>query len=204
MANCDQQPDFRKLAKRLTAYGAVVFAEFALGGEDAVIPGGGQSIEDFVAKILLEYTTGKIKHHASRGALMTVLGKALRNDVIDALRKKSHEREESRSTVSVAEGTDPDEERVPALDGNGGRYPNPVDLLDEQEYSERVRSSVEDEPELKEVVEAVLDLQLYKPQEIADAVATTASDIQNRKKKLRRRLAEKGLLQSSKQKVEKA
>ena len=45
---------------------------------------------------------------------------------------------------------------------------------------------------LKEVVEAVLDLDLHKPEEIAEAVGTTAAEIQNRKKKLRRRLREYG------------
>ena len=28
-----------------------------------MVPGTGLSVEDFVAKVLLEYTTGKIKHH---------------------------------------------------------------------------------------------------------------------------------------------
>jgi DNA-directed RNA polymerase specialized sigma24 family protein len=58
----------------------------------------------------------------------------------------------------------------------------------------RVRSAFDDDSALKEVVEAVLDLDLYKPEEIADAVGTNAADIQNRKKRLRRRLREKGLV----------
>ncbi len=39
-----QYPDFKQLTKRLTAYGLVVFAEFSIGGKDAVIPGTGLSI----------------------------------------------------------------------------------------------------------------------------------------------------------------
>jgi hypothetical protein len=83
-----QHPDFKKLTKRLTAYGSVVFAEFSLGRKDAVIPGTGLSVGDFVGKVLLEYTLGKIKHHKSRGSLITVLGTAMRNDIIDALRQE--------------------------------------------------------------------------------------------------------------------
>ena len=89
----EQDPDFKQLTKRLSAYGSVVFGEFSIGGKDALIPGTGLSIEDFVGKTLLDYMLGKIKHHKSRGSLMTVLGTAMRNDIIDALRKKSHESE---------------------------------------------------------------------------------------------------------------
>ena len=52
------------------------------------------------------------------------------------------------------------------------------------------------------MVEAVLDLDLYKPEEIADAIGTDAADIQNRKKKLRRRLQEKGLVTDRRKKTE--
>lgn len=189
MSEQGNYPDFKGLTKRLTAYGLVVFAEFSLGGKDAVIPGTGLSIEDFVEKTLMEYAIGKIKHHKSRGSLMTVLGTAMRNDIIDALRKKSHEREESRSAISSTEDFESKEDVKPALDDYPQSiFPDPSSALDEDEYCERVRESVEDEPALKEVAEAVLDLQLYKPEEIADALGTSADDIQNRKKRLRRRL----------------
>ena len=48
-------------------------------------------------------TPGGDAQSPSRGALITVLGTAMRNDIIDALRKKSHEREETRSQISVDE-----------------------------------------------------------------------------------------------------
>jgi RNA polymerase sigma factor (sigma-70 family) len=190
-----QGPDFKELTKRLTAYGLVVFAEFSLGGEDVAIPGTGLSIEDLVGKVLLEYALGKIKHHKSRGSLITVLGTAMRNDIIDALRKKSHECEETRSSISVTEDVGVKHDRQPTLDEYPQQsLPDPIIVLDENNYRDRVRSAFDSEPALKEVVEAVLDLDLYKPEEIADAIGTTAADIQNRKKKLRRRLKEKGLI----------
>lgn len=190
-----QYPDFKQLTKRLTAYGSVVFAEFSLGGKDAVIPGTGLSIEDFVGKVLLEYTLGKIKHHKSRGSLITVLGTAMRNDIIDALRKKSHEREETRSSISANEDSEVQKREKPALDDYPQQSaPDQISVLDEADYRDGVRSAFDDEPALKEVVEAVLDLDLYKPEEIADAIGTNTADIQNRKKTLRRRLRATGLL----------
>ena len=192
-----QHPDFKELTKRLTAYGLVVFAEFSLGGNDVAIPGTGLSIGDFVGKVLLEYASGRIKHHKSRGSLMTVLGTALRNDIIDALRKKSHECEVSRSPVSVTEDVDVKDDRQPTLDDYPQQsWPDPIISIAEDNYRDRVRSAFDSEPELKEVVEAVLDLDLYKPEEIADAIGTTAGNIQNRKKKLRRRLTEKALIRN--------
>lgn len=197
-----QCPDFKQLTKRLIAYGSVVFAEFSIGGRDATISGTGLSIEDFVGKVLLEYTLGKIKHHKSRGSLITVLGTAVRNDIIDALRKKSHEREETRSSISVNEDAELQDREKPALDD----YPqqavlDPMSVLDEGDYRDRIRSAFDDEPALMEVVEAVLDLDLYKPEEIADVVGTNAADIQNRKKKLRRRLRQKGLVTDRRKKI---
>jgi RNA polymerase sigma factor (sigma-70 family) len=198
-----QNPDFKQLTKRLTAYGTVVFGEFSIVGKDAAIPGTGLSVEDFVGKVLLEYTLGKIKHHKSRGSLMTVLGTAMRNDIIDALRKKSHEREETRSSISVNEDSELQDNEKPALDDYPQRLAaDPISTLDEDQYRERVRSVFDDEPELKEVVEAVLDLNLYKPEEIADAIGTDAADIQNRKKRLRRRLREKELVTDRRKKTE--
>lgn len=187
-------PDFKQLTKILTAYGLIVFAEFSLGDKDAVVPGTGLSVEDFVGKVLLEYILGKIKHHKSRGSLMTILGTALRNDIIDALRKKSHQQEEARASVSSNEDSETEEFCRPALDDySQDSVRDQVSVLDETEYRDRVRSAFDDEPELREVVEAVLDLDLSKPEEIADAIGTSALDIQNRKKKLRRRLQANGM-----------
>jgi DNA-directed RNA polymerase specialized sigma24 family protein len=177
------------------AYGLVIFAQFSLGVEDAVVPGTGLSVEDFVAKVLMEYATGKIKHQKSRGSLMTVLGNAMRNDIIDALRKKSHELEETRATISVNEDSEGKDHEKPALDEYPQSLaPDPFSVVDEDEYRARVRAVVDDEPPLKDLVEAVLDLELYKPEDIADALGTGAADIQNRKKKLRRRLRQSGLV----------
>lgn len=203
MSEQGQYPDFKSLTRRLTAYGLIVFAEFSLAGRDAVVPGCGLSVEDFVGKVLSEYVTGKIKHHKSRGSLMTLLGTAMRNDVIDALRKKSHEREEPRAPISANEDSESKDHEKPALDEYPElSSPDPPSVVGENEYRERVRAAVNDEPALEEVVEAVLDLELYRPEDIADALGTTAADIQKRKKRLRRRLCKRGLVTSPGKKAE--
>jgi hypothetical protein len=169
-----QIPDFKKLTTRLTAYGLGVFAEFSLGGKDTAVHGTGLSVEDFVGNVLSDYATGKIKHHKSRGAVITLLCTAMRNDIIDALRKKSHESEETRLLVSVDEDSEEMDYEKPALDDYPQQIvPDATSVIEENEYIALVRALVDDEPELKEVVEAVLDLGLHKPEEIAEAVGTT-------------------------------
>lgn len=54
----------------------------------------------------------------------------------------------------------------------------------------RLLEAFREEPELSEVVRAVLGLDLAKPREIAAALGISVTEFQNRKKRLRRRLIE--------------
>jgi len=68
-------------------------------------------------------------------------------------------------------------------------------LLDEENYRKRVWASLAGEHELAEVVRVILDLNLHKPREIAAALGISATEVQNRKKRLRRRFIESNLVQ---------
>jgi len=68
-------------------------------------------------------------------------------------------------------------------------------MLDEENYRKRVWASLAGEPELAKVVRAILDLNLYKPREIAAALGISVTEVQNRKKRLRRRFIESHLVQ---------
>lgn len=188
------QPDFGELAVRLAGYGARTFAELGLGGHTAVIGGVGLSIEDFVWKTLADFAEGRLKYHSSKGDLLNLLGTAMRRDIIDALRKRSHEREEARPPVADDKGAGESHKR--SLEHFASDGTDLVQIVDEEEYCARVRAAFDDEPELKEVVEAVLDIGALQPREIADVVGVSTDEIQNRKKKLRRRVVERGLVRS--------
>ena len=172
---------------RLAGYGLRTFAEFGLGGQNATVPGVGLSVEDFVWKVLSEYAEGALAYEADRGALFSLLARALRNDIIDALRKAAHSREEARSPLpreSKSENGPPALDELPA--GAAG-----IDtVLAEESYRERLLTAFAEEPELAEVVRAVLDFDLAKPREIAAALGISVAEYQNRKKRLRRRLIE--------------
>ena len=186
--------DFGELAVRLASYGLRTFAEFGLGGQDATVAGIGLSIEDFVWNVLSEYAEGAVTYEADRGALFSLLARALRNDIIDALRKAAHSREEARAPL-------PGERNPESEPASLDEMPTPgVDLnvvLDEDRYRERLLAAFADEPELAEVVKTVLDFNLSKPREIAEALGISVGEYQNRKKRLRRRLIEYNIVEVS-------
>jgi DNA-directed RNA polymerase specialized sigma24 family protein len=179
--------DFAEFAVRLAGYGLRVFAEFGLGGQGATVPGVGLSVEDFVWNVLSEYAEGTLTYEAERGELFSLLARALRNDIIDALRRAAHFREEARSPLP-RDGNS--EGELPALD----ELPTPDKMVDSLLVEKRYRAWLTDafaaEPELLEVVHVVLDRGLTKPREIAEALGIPVTEFQNRKKRLRRRLIE--------------
>jgi DNA-directed RNA polymerase specialized sigma24 family protein len=152
--------DIKDLALRLESYGLRVFAEFGQGGRNATIPGVGLSVEDFVSNVLWEYVDGRLAYEADRGAPFSLLAKALRNDIIDALRKASHSREEARASLA------------------------------RENRSENQPPSLDEMPELAAVVRMVIDSDRAKPRELAEELGISVADFQNRKKRLRRRLIE--------------
>ena len=185
----EKQPDidFREVGVRLASYGLRIFAEFGIGGRNATISGVGLSVEDFVWKVLSEYAEGQLAYNAQRGELFSLLAKALRNDIIDALRKAAHSYEEARSPMP-RENTSENEPR--GLDELPTTSQSQDTILAEESYRERLLEVFVEEPELAEVVRAVLDFGLVKPREIAASLGISVLEFQNRKKRLRRRLLE--------------
>jgi len=184
--------DLGELALRLAAFARRTFADFGLPGHDATVSGVGLSMEDFVWAVLEEYVEGRLEHEASRGDLFSLLATAMRNDIIDALRKAAHLHEDTRSTLPREPHSTID---PPSLDELPSAAVDVPAMLDEENYRKRVWASLAGEPELAKVVRAILDLNLYSPREIAAALGISATEVQNRKKRLRRRFMEFNLLQ---------
>jgi DNA-directed RNA polymerase specialized sigma24 family protein len=194
------RPEFKKLQLRLMAYCIRLFHELGIGGRDSIISGVGLSAEDFVGEVLADYLLGKIKHHSSKGSLMTVLGTALRNDIIDALRRKSHALEESWVPLEGENDSDGMRSKtVIAL--REGSAPDILAILDEDAYKGRMREALSGEKDLVEVVDAVLEFNATKPEEMAEIIGTTAAQVQTRKKRLRRRLIAHGLVHVERKKA---
>jgi DNA-directed RNA polymerase specialized sigma24 family protein len=187
-----QNVDLGELALRLAAFARRTFADFGLPSHDATVSGVGLSMEDFVWAVLEEYVEGRLEHQASRGDLFSLLATAMRNDIIDSLRKAAHMHEEPRSTLPREPHSTMDR---PSLDELPSAAVDVPAMLDEENYRKRVWASLAGEPELAKVVRAILDLNLYKPREIAAALGISVTEVHNRKKRLRRRFMEFNLVQ---------
>jgi len=176
------------LLKKLTAYAITLFAEQAgLRGSDVSLSGTGMSPEDLAIETLGKLVRGELNYHRTKGRLDSYLATVMRNDFIDMLRLKAHE-------TSVALDAE-DRETVAdhPLSGQPDCQPvqlDPFSAALEREYKEKVFALVKGESGLEEMAYAILELNAIKPQEIAGLLKTDATDIQNRKKKMRRRLAE--------------
>ena len=179
-----ESADLSELAVRLTAFARRTFADFGLGGQDTALLGVGLSIEDFVWNVLEEYVQGRLEHEVSRGDLFSLLATALRNDIIDSLRKAAHRREETRSPLPRERDSVDDPPSLDELPSNAANF---FAVLDEEEYRKRVLAALAAEHELTEMVRVILDLNVYRPREIAAALGISATEVQNRKKRLRRR-----------------
>jgi hypothetical protein len=191
-------PDFRALADQLAAYAVRIFAEYGLRDPAMVVSGTGLSIEDFVAQTLLDYAERKIKYDPSKGELISLLGKALKRDVHDVLvRKRSHLREENRDVTPAFSDDGVSTEK--ALDGLPHPGPSLDDLFAEQEYKDRVRAALSPEQDLVDLADTTFELNIYKRGEQAEFLGITAQQLDNRKKKLQRRLVEHGFSAARKQ-----
>jgi DNA-directed RNA polymerase specialized sigma24 family protein len=167
--------------KRLLAHALRVFREFGLSGDDSVLPGFGKSPDDYAQTVFIKYVLGQTKAKE-----LAYLCKAVRNDIIDDLRSPIQKLTESRAnlTPNLVEG----DKHIPTMDDL--QSPNkPVDdLLSEQSYIARLRLCVEREPDLKEYLEAIVDLGLTKPADIASFLEISPEAVRARQKKMRRRL----------------
>ena len=187
-----QNVDLAELALRLAAFAQRTFAEYGIRGTDIAVGGVGLSLEDFVWRVLEEYVEGRLEHDANRGPLFPLLTTALRNDIIDSLRRAAHFAEETRSPLP-RESDSPDD--PPSLDEFASSSADVLEMLDERSYRKRISDSLQGEPELTEMVRAILDLDLHKPRDIAAALGVSVAEVQNRKKRLRRRFIDSSLVE---------
>ena len=187
-----QNVDLGELALRLAAFAQRTFADYGILGRDFAVGGVGLSLEDFVWRVLEEYVEGRLEHDANRGPIFPLLATALRNDIIDSLRRAAHVAEETRSTLARDSESQDD---PPSLDEFASSSGDILEMLDEQSYRKRVRDSLQGEPDLIEVVQVILDLDLHKPRDIAATLGVSVAEVQNRKKRLRRRFIDANLVE---------
>lgn len=180
-----------KLLKPLASCAARWFLEESILGRDDVLPATGLSPKEFAFDTLIKFIEGGMKFRAKSPEtydrdLFSFLKTAMRHDFLDLI--KSHEYD--RTDVIDAVRAFGDEQTVPVMEelpdalAEDGFY-----SLEAAMIARRVLPLVEDDPELKEFVEAVLCLGCYKREDIAEVLSITPQEVTYRKNRLRVKLA---------------
>ena len=184
--------EYRRLLKMLTlrAYRFLGFATAA--GTDPVLGELGLSPEDFAVAVLGKWLVGQLRFFGDRERLPAFLTKVMTRDILEMLRKRGVKLSRSGKTVSLDE--------VILLDP--GTQSSPESLWDirklvrEERFMAALRECTADDSDLQEFVYAVSEWDsdgVPAPREIADLLGVPTIEVQNRKRKLARRLVKHGV-----------
>lgn len=182
--------DWQEVLDCLTAYAVGLFASVGLLGSESVMRGIGKSPSDLAADTIMKVLTEEgVKYRSWRGPLVPFLKKVMLNDFRDQLRNSAY-----KKTVAPKPATETNESdslREAPLPHSKEVAPtgNPLSVAMEKEQKEQIRGLLGNEDDLREVVDAVVELDCYKPSQIAEVLELSVEEVQNRKKRLRRRLA---------------
>jgi DNA-directed RNA polymerase specialized sigma24 family protein len=212
MADPDlSQVDIEKVLKRLTLHAQRLF--FALAGltSESVLRGLGVGPEDMAADTVLRFldpqdhtVEWKKKHgEPTTAAVLTYLRSVLHNDLLDLLRSKAHETTVILDVYPAGQEEREGAHRNLSLDEFATAAEGPESKAIREQQHARLLARFEDEPELKELLEVQLDPDgycAYTNQDLAvllapagepltrEALGGRVSDVENRKKRLDRRL----------------
>jgi hypothetical protein len=173
--------DWPDIIRRLALVSLGLFKTVGLLGQDAVMKGLGISPEDLAYGTVAKVLADEVKYRKDRGPLLPFLVLALKRDFLDLLRQKSW------VTTDIIDG---DESRTAKQDHTirpdslTGDQVTPDFLL-----RKRIMDQVKGDQELVDYTVAALEMNITKPADFADLLATSAADIQNRKKRLFRALS---------------
>lgn len=178
--------DFDSLLSRLLTAAEGLFARQGLKGDASILPGTGKSAEDLVLDTVQEFIRGqnvewrpKTPDEDPYPLLLT----ALWHDFLDLVKKG---RSYKRTIV------------VDSVEGSGTSIKIDQQAADiEESFSlgendaitkERVYSFIAGDEDLQEYIEAILELDLRKPKEIAEALGITTDEVRLRQRRARTRL----------------
>lgn len=186
--------DYRRLLKMLTlrAYRFLGMAHVA--GTDPVLGESGQSPEDFAIAALGKWLTKQLKYDGPTEKILPFLSSVMFHDMLDALKKRGVKAARTGTTVSISSLT---EAAQPA-----SSHENVWDirrLLRDDAFRHALQQSTQGDSELQDFVYAVTEWDgdaEPAPREIAEFLGIHVKEVQNRKRKLARRLTKQGVQQS--------
>jgi DNA-directed RNA polymerase specialized sigma24 family protein len=179
--------------ERLTLHAYTLFGCFPYENFEPVMRGLGDSPGDLASEVmtkLLDPENRSVQWSPSKGkptmaGLVRYLKEVLTNDFFDRRRDKRY------TTRADLPPVETDDEKGMTLDQLAIELETPEAIARRHECYDRLRARLAGEPDLRDL----LDIQLepdaylaYTNKEAADVLGTTVDDIENRKKRLQRRL----------------
>ncbi|MDT5272785.1 MAG: hypothetical protein QOH49_4971 [Acidobacteriota bacterium] len=184
-------PRLLKLLKPLTACAAAWFLTEGIVGRDDILPATGTSPKEFAFDTVLKFADGGLKFRPKSAEtydkdLFNFLRAVMWHDFLDLLKSHGYDKTDVIDAVRAAGDERPCEvlEEFPDAAAGDGFH-----SIEAAAIAMKVLPLVEDDPELKEFVEAVLCFGRTKREDIAGILDVTLQEVTNRKNRLRVRLA---------------
>ncbi len=175
----------------LTAFAAKLFLQEGISARENILPATGKSPRGLAFDAITEFIEGGMKFHARSAEtyekdLFNFLKTVVHHDFLDLV--KSHEYQNTE-VIDATKSGDGDEaglvlEEMGDVGSEDGFY-----SLEHAMLARSVLPIVKNEPDLKELLEAILCFGVTKREDIADVLEITPQEVTYRKNRLRVRLA---------------
>lgn len=175
----------------LTAFGAKLFMQEGISARDDILPATGKSPRGLAFDAITEFIEGGMKFHARSPQtyekdLFNLLKAVVHHDFLDLV--KSHEYQRTK-VIDATRSADSDETGFVLEEMGTGGLEKGFHTLEHAMLARRFFPIVQDEPDLIELLEAILCFGVTKREDIAHILKVTPQEVTNRKNRLRVRLA---------------
>lgn len=200
MAELDlSEVDVEDVLQRLVLFAARRFATLAGLATGGVIRGLGTGPDDLAMQTMLKFLDPEdrtVVWKTSYGrptteGLLRFLRKVLQNDLLDLLAEKAHETTVIVETLAGQQGEDATGRQSMSLDEFASAWEHQDERAIRGQQQDWLLKRFDDDPKLQDVLTAQFDPDGYVAhtnQQLAQLLGTTVDDIENRKKRIDRRL----------------
>jgi DNA-directed RNA polymerase specialized sigma24 family protein len=189
------EDDVDDLLKRLTLYACVLFAVLPEHAREVTVGGLGIGPEDLAQEVVVRFLdpedhTVTLKASSgppTRSRVFGYLKKVLQHDLFDLRKRHAHKKTVSMAPHDEQGGDDPG----PSLDAFPSDTERPDITAIKQERHGWLLEQFASEPALRELLEVQLDPDGWNAHtniQLADLLGSSVAEIENRKKRLMRRL----------------
>jgi len=184
--------DCRRLLNQLTLRAYRFLGLAVAAGDEPVLGELGASPEDFAISALGKWLTRQLEFSGAPDKLLAFLSKVMTRDILDALKKRGAKASRQGKTVPIDDRKfdtpDPRTTKESLWDIRA--------LMREEAFMQKLQVCTSDDVGLRDFVYVVREWEgigVPAPREIADVLGVSVTEVQNRKRKLARRLIKQGV-----------